>query len=138
MNVTGCFWCLVLQVWLTDSRSTPNSESSSGSKTSSSPLQTHHPCKHRTLFFKIIFFNVRSFSKTAMRQYIAHCTCSDVFRYLQADPENFDLRDLKCKFDVILLEPPLEEYYRESGIIASERFWTWDDVSAERFSLSVS
>lgn len=73
-----------------------------------------------------------------MRQYIAHCTCSDVFRYLQADPENFDLRDLKCKFDVILLEPPLEEYYRESGIIASERFWTWDDVSAERFSLSVS
>ncbi|XP_027030205.1 N6-adenosine-methyltransferase non-catalytic subunit [Tachysurus fulvidraco] len=48
--------------------------------------------------------------------------------YLQADPENFDLRDLKCKFDVILLEPPLEEYYRESGIIASERFWTWDDI----------
>lgn len=50
-------------------------------------------------------------------------------RYLQADLDAFDLRDLKCKFDVILLEPPLEEYYRESGIIASERFWTWDDVS---------
>ncbi|KAG9337094.1 hypothetical protein JZ751_029762 [Albula glossodonta] len=33
--------------------------------------------------------------------------------YLQADPETFDLRELKCKFDVILLEPPLEEYYRE-------------------------
>lgn len=58
--------------------------------------------------------------------------CSDVVRYLQADLENFDLRDLKCKFDVILLEPPLEEYYRESGIIASERFWTWDDVSDVR------
>lgn len=50
-------------------------------------------------------------------------------RYLQADPENFDLQDLKCKFDVILLEPPLEEYYRESGISHTERFWTWDDVS---------
>ncbi|KAL2082814.1 hypothetical protein ACEWY4_022632 [Coilia grayii] len=47
---------------------------------------------------------------------------------MQADLDAFDLRDLKCKFDVILLEPPLEEYYRESGIIASERFWTWDDI----------
>lgn len=51
-----------------------------------------------------------------------------MFRYLQADPEHFDLRDLKCEFDVILLEPPLEEYYRESGISHTERFWTWDDV----------
>lgn len=50
------------------------------------------------------------------------------YRYLQADPEHFDLQDLKCKFDVILLEPPLEEYYRESGISHTERFWTWDDV----------
>ena len=54
--------------------------------------------------------------------------CGHVFRYLQADPEHFDLQDLKCKFDVILLEPPLEEYYRESGISHTERFWTWDDV----------
>ncbi|XP_026105629.1 N6-adenosine-methyltransferase non-catalytic subunit [Carassius auratus] len=48
--------------------------------------------------------------------------------YLQADPDTFDLRDLKCKFDVLLIEPPLEEYYRESGIIANERFWNWDDI----------
>lgn len=41
---------------------------------------------------------------------------------------HFDLQDLKCEFDVILLEPPLEEYYRESGISHTERFWTWDDV----------
>lgn len=54
--------------------------------------------------------------------------CCYMFRYLQADPEHFDLRDLKCEFDVILLEPPLEEYYRESGISHTERFWTWDDV----------
>uniref|UniRef100_A0A8C2WLM3 N(6)-adenosine-methyltransferase non-catalytic subunit METTL14 n=1 Tax=Cyclopterus lumpus TaxID=8103 RepID=A0A8C2WLM3_CYCLU len=48
--------------------------------------------------------------------------------YLQADPMHFDLQDLKCEFDVILLEPPLEEYYRESGISNTERFWTWDDI----------
>ena len=54
------------------------------------------------------------------------CVC--LCRYLQADPEHFDLQDLKTKFDVILLEPPLEEYYRESGISHTERFWTWDDV----------
>lgn len=59
--------------------------------------------------------------------------CLLFVRYLQADPDSFDLRDLKCKFDVILIEPPLEEYYRESGIIANERFWTWDDVSYCKF-----
>lgn len=61
--------------------------------------------------------------------YIYIYECLLCIRYLQADPDSFDLRDLKCKFDVILIEPPLEEYYRESGIIANERFWTWDDVS---------
>lgn len=50
-------------------------------------------------------------------------------RYLQAELEAFDLRELKSKFDVILLEPPLEEYYRETGITANEKCWTWDDVS---------
>ncbi|KAJ4944352.1 hypothetical protein JOQ06_012896 [Pogonophryne albipinna] len=48
--------------------------------------------------------------------------------YLQAEPENFDLQDLKCKFDVILVEPPLEEYYRESGTSHTEQFWNWDDI----------
>ncbi|RXM35843.1 N6-adenosine-methyltransferase subunit METTL14 [Acipenser ruthenus] len=47
--------------------------------------------------------------------------------YLQADMETFDLRELKCKFDVLLIEPPLEEYYRESGIVANEKIWAWDD-----------
>lgn len=63
------------------------------------------------------------------------CVCYVCTRYLQADPENFDLQDLKGKFDVILLEPPLEEYYRESGISHTERFWTWDDVSFSVFFL---
>ncbi|KAK1175732.1 N6-adenosine-methyltransferase non-catalytic subunit-like, partial [Acipenser oxyrinchus oxyrinchus] len=48
--------------------------------------------------------------------------------YLQADLETFDLRELKCKFDVLLIEPPLEEYYRESGIVANEKIWAWDDM----------
>ncbi|XP_074084415.1 N(6)-adenosine-methyltransferase non-catalytic subunit METTL14 isoform X1 [Macrotis lagotis] len=48
--------------------------------------------------------------------------------YLQADLDNFDIRELKSKFDVILLEPPLEEYYRETGITANEKCWTWDDI----------
>uniref|UniRef100_A0A8D0U7V6 N(6)-adenosine-methyltransferase non-catalytic subunit METTL14 n=1 Tax=Sus scrofa TaxID=9823 RepID=A0A8D0U7V6_PIG len=48
--------------------------------------------------------------------------------YLQADIEAFDIRELTPKFDVILLEPPLEEYYRETGITANEKCWTWDDV----------
>ncbi|XP_043825419.1 N6-adenosine-methyltransferase non-catalytic subunit isoform X2 [Dromiciops gliroides] len=48
--------------------------------------------------------------------------------YLQADLDAFDIRELKSKFDVILLEPPLEEYYRETGITANEKCWTWDDI----------
>lgn len=54
--------------------------------------------------------------------------CAFSRRYLQADIEAFDIRELTPKFDVILLEPPLEEYYRETGITANEKCWTWDDV----------
>lgn len=55
-------------------------------------------------------------------------SCAGLNRYLQADIEAFDIRELTPKFDVILLEPPLEEYYRETGIAAREKCWTWDDV----------
>ncbi|KAJ1206404.1 hypothetical protein NDU88_001809 [Pleurodeles waltl] len=48
--------------------------------------------------------------------------------YLQADLETFDLRELGSEFDVILLEPPLEEYYRETGITANEKCWNWHDI----------
>lgn len=48
--------------------------------------------------------------------------------YLQADIEAFDIRELTPKFDVILLEPPLEEYYRETDITTNEKCWTWDDI----------
>ncbi|XP_011369084.1 N6-adenosine-methyltransferase non-catalytic subunit [Pteropus vampyrus] len=53
--------------------------------------------------------------------------------YLQADIEAFDIRELTPKFDVILLEPPLEEYYRETGITANEKCWTWDDVCLRKW-----
>lgn len=61
-------------------------------------------------------------------------SCAGLNRYLQADIEAFDIRELTPKFDVILLEPPLEEYYRETGITANEKCWTWDDVGGA-FSL---
>ena len=52
-----------------------------------------------------------------------------VTRYAQIDLENFDLSDLDCKFDVILLDPPLEEYRHRPGVVPNQSFWTWDDVS---------
>ena len=52
------------------------------------------------------------------------------FRYLQADLETYDLRDLKSVFDVIMIDPPLEEYQRRCpGRTFSWRPWEWDEVS---------
>ena len=53
---------------------------------------------------------------------VIHC------RYLKCDLDTFDLRDLECKFDVILIEPPLEEYQRTLGV-TYDRYWSWDAVS---------
>jgi hypothetical protein len=51
------------------------------------------------------------------------------FRYLQCNFEAFDLRELECKFDVILVDPPLEEYQRRgSGISHNWRPWAWEEV----------
>jgi len=47
--------------------------------------------------------------------------------YLQADLETFELCDLNCKFDVILLEPPLEEYQRTQGA-NFDKYWEWDEI----------
>ena len=49
-------------------------------------------------------------------------------RYLKCDLETFDLRDLESKFDVILLEPPLEEYQRTIGV-TYDKYWGWEEVS---------
>ncbi|XP_064473231.1 N6-adenosine-methyltransferase non-catalytic subunit-like [Ornithodoros turicata] len=47
--------------------------------------------------------------------------------YLKSDLESFNFRELNCKFDVILVEPPLEEYQRTCGV-ANTKFWSWDDI----------
>ena len=52
-----------------------------------------------------------------------------LFRYLKCDLEVFDLHELDCKFDVILIDPPLEEYQRRApGCNFNWTPWTWDEV----------
>ena len=51
-------------------------------------------------------------------------------RYLQCDLDVFDLDDLECKFDVVYIDPPLEEYQRRaSGTAFNWKPWTWEEVS---------
>lgn len=55
--------------------------------------------------------------------------------YLQADLKTLDLKSLGSKFDVILIEPPLEEYARGgAGVAVSgvmpRQFWSWDEILA--------
>ncbi|XP_045478100.1 N6-adenosine-methyltransferase non-catalytic subunit [Harmonia axyridis] len=47
--------------------------------------------------------------------------------YLKADLSTYDLKNLNSKFDVILIEPPLEEYQRSMGA-TNMQFWTWDQI----------
>lgn len=48
--------------------------------------------------------------------------------YLKADLKSFDLNSLGTKFDVILIEPPLEEYFRGAVSGAPKNFWSWDEI----------
>lgn len=53
--------------------------------------------------------------------------------YLRADLKSFDLKTLGTKFDVILIEPPLEEYARGGAAVAAgapRNFWSWDEILA--------
>lgn len=48
--------------------------------------------------------------------------------YLKCDlRQQGSLRQLDCKFDVILIDPPLEEYQRTQGVTKT-KFWSWDDI----------
>ncbi|KAL8587808.1 N6-adenosine-methyltransferase subunit mettl14 [Nucella lapillus] len=47
--------------------------------------------------------------------------------YQKCDLETFDLRELQCTFDVILLEPPLAEYQRTQGAVFN-KYWDWDEI----------
>ena len=50
------------------------------------------------------------------------------------DLETYDMRDLKSVFDVILIDPPLEEYQRRCpGRTFNWRPWDWDEVIASSF-----
>ncbi|KAH8376594.1 hypothetical protein KR093_000183 [Drosophila rubida] len=53
--------------------------------------------------------------------------------YLKADLKTLDVKTLGSKFDVILIEPPLEEYARAAPAVATvggapRVFWNWDDI----------
>ncbi|KAL9925595.1 methyltransferase like 14 isoform 3-T3 [Glossina fuscipes fuscipes] len=53
--------------------------------------------------------------------------------YLKADLKVLDLKALGTKFDVILIEPPLEEYSRAAPSVATvggapRVFWNWDEI----------
>lgn len=53
---------------------------------------------------------------------------------IRADLKTFDLRSLECKFDVILIDAPLEEYVRRSPQVAGalkkkeDAYWTWEQI----------
>ncbi|XP_069700084.1 N6-adenosine-methyltransferase non-catalytic subunit [Periplaneta americana] len=47
--------------------------------------------------------------------------------YLKTDLQTFDMKELNSKFDVILVEPPLEEYQRTMGV-TNMQFWGWDQI----------
>nr|CAG4648685.1 EOG090X07CF [Polyphemus pediculus] len=47
--------------------------------------------------------------------------------YLKCDLNNFNVKELGCKYDVILIEPPLEEYQRSLGVTNVD-FLSWDQI----------
>lgn len=47
--------------------------------------------------------------------------------YLKCDLSTYDLKNLNSKFDVILIEPPLEEYQKTLGA-TNMQFWSWDRI----------
>jgi len=51
--------------------------------------------------------------------------------YLKTDLLHFPLTSLPVKFDVIMIEAPLEEYQRTRGVSAPQQdFWGWDQIMA--------
>ncbi|KAH8269742.1 hypothetical protein KR018_008666 [Drosophila ironensis] len=53
--------------------------------------------------------------------------------YLKTDLKTLDVKTLGTKFDVILIEPPLEEYARAAPAVATvggapRVFWNWDEI----------
>lgn len=49
--------------------------------------------------------------------------------FLKCDLKDLDLKELNMKFDVIHIEPPLEEYQRTLGV-TNMQSWSWDQIMA--------
>jgi len=47
--------------------------------------------------------------------------------FLKCDLSTYNLKSLNIKFDVILVEPPLEEYQRTLGV-TNTKLWNWKQV----------
>lgn len=48
--------------------------------------------------------------------------------FLKCDLGTYNLKSLNIKFDVILVEPPLEEYQRTLGV-TNIKLWNWKQVN---------
>jgi len=48
--------------------------------------------------------------------------------FLKCNLSTYNLKSLNVKFDVILVEPPLEEYQQTLGITRKD-LWNWKQVS---------
>nr|CAB3263766.1 methyltransferase-like protein 14 homolog [Phallusia mammillata] len=48
--------------------------------------------------------------------------------YLKCDLKSYNLHELGTKFDVILIEPPLEEYKKQAGLPLTGQETSWDEV----------
>lgn len=83
------------------------------------------------------------FSKVTIDEILCNNLCIDVYvlrfeqdeivqqtatppMFLQCDLHTYDLKDLNFQFDVILVEPPLEEYQQTLG--SSTKLWNWNQV----------
>lgn len=56
--------------------------------------------------------------------------------YIQCDLSTYDLRNVGNRFDVILIDAPLEEYQRRApDVIFDHRPWTFDQIGALRVDL---
>ena len=60
-------------------------------------------------------------------EYISKTSCEPMYLRCDILANNFTLSSLECEFDVILIEPPLEEY-RQSNGVHFDRYVTWDEV----------
>ncbi|CAG0887221.1 unnamed protein product [Cyprideis torosa] len=51
--------------------------------------------------------------------------------YLQCDPETYDLHSLGAQFDVILIEPPIQEGGNAAslGLRTGQKIWNWEKIA---------